>query len=505
MKKELLVWIILVVGCISFFGFNLGSLSYLKGDENYYFQSARRMISDHDWVTPRYHHHIRFEKPPFYYWLVAGSFKIFGVSWPVARFSSVLFGMLTALLVYLMARNFFGKKEALFSVLVLVSNELFFRYSRLCVSDVTLVFLITLSLFLFIKSYKTNRDSYFILSFIPMGLAVLTKGPVGLILVILITFVFGIRYRASRSVFRIKNLFLGILLFLAVTLPWFIAMINIHKEVFLEHIWSVELVNKVVFTPKIQKSLIESLWHYTRNFGYYIPVVLFSFLPWSIFLPFALLSKKVKKSEGRYFALSWFWVVFIFFSIAGFKHTHYMLALSPALAMIIGIYLVNFRKLAVTVGILSVMIFVSLTGFLLPTFDDGGLRVFSLKIASEIKHDEKLGMASGQFNIKKLGVHLNNLISSPYEKSGDDLAQYVRINKSDNLIPFLQSKKRVFVLITKTDYLKYVPTQLRRELYILERHLVWRKIKLNRNVLELILSGNLEQLKEEAYLVSNQR
>jgi len=53
--------------------------------------------------------------------------------------------------------------------------------------------------------------------------------------------------------------------------------------------------------------------------------------------------------------------------------------------------------------------------------------------------------------------------------------------------------------------LKYVPTQLRRELYILERHLVWRKIKLNRNVLELILSGNLEQLKEEAYLVSNQR
>ena len=64
MKKDLLVCAILAICCIAFFGFNLGSLSYLKGDENYYFQGGRRMIRDADFITPRYHHHIRFDKPP---------------------------------------------------------------------------------------------------------------------------------------------------------------------------------------------------------------------------------------------------------------------------------------------------------------------------------------------------------------------------------------------------------------------------------------------------------
>ena len=90
-----------------------------------------------------------------------------------------------------------------------------------------------------------------------MGLAALTKGPVGPILVILTIFVFLIINRGRGSNIKLWGLFLGILLFLAVTLPWFIAMANIHKEAFLEHIWSVEIVNKAVLSPTAGKTLLE--------------------------------------------------------------------------------------------------------------------------------------------------------------------------------------------------------------------------------------------------------
>ena len=345
-----------------------------------------------------------------------------------------------------------------------------------------------------------------------MGLATLTKGPLGLILPILILLIFLTNYRGRTSIIGIRGAVLGILLFLAVTLPWFVKMVGIHGEDFTRHVWTVEVVTKALLYSKAQKTLAETIWYYVRSFGYYVPVALFSFLPWSAFLPFALFSKKSGKSDGYRFALSWFWVVFIFFSVAGFKHTHYMLILSPALAMIVGTYLARvsekrpgFKKVPVTIGVLAILLLLSMTGFILPHFDDGALRVFSLKIAAEIEKDEQIGMASRQFNIKKLGIHLNNLISSPYELSGDDLAQYVYINKKGNLTSFLKSSNRVFTLITKADYEQYVPAGLRSGLHILEKHKVWKRFKFNDELLRAISSGDLSQLKEEAYLVSNKK
>ena len=78
--------------------------------------------------------------------------------------------------------------------------------------------------------------------------------------------------------------------------------------------------------------------------GYYIPVVLFTFAPWSLLLPFALKRFRTDKNEDRVFILSWFWCVFAFFTLASFKHTHYMLLLSVPLAMIAASFFENAKK-----------------------------------------------------------------------------------------------------------------------------------------------------------------
>lgn len=501
--KTYIIVAVLLLGCVAFLSFNLGDLSFLKGDENYYFSSSRRMIREGDWITPRYHHHIRFEKPILYYWIVALFFKIFGASWAAARISSVVFGSLTVLLTYLLGLRFLTKSAALLSAVILASAFIFFQYSRLVVADITFLFFITLSLFLFVKGDKEGKRTYFILSFVPLGLSVLTKGPLGLAIVALIILTYIILTK-KYNLLKDMKLPLGLILLFIIILPWPLLMVKMHGQEYLNHIWEVETVDKAMGSIFKIKEVDNLTLFAIKYLGYYIPVVIFSFVPWGLFLPFGLFRKiNTNKDEGRIFLLSWFWAVFLFFTVVSFKHTHYMLLLSPPLAMIVADFFSD-KKIAIIVATITIMVYLSLIGFILPAMDDGVLKDFSLVLSSKIiEQDEEVGIASEGFNLKKLGVHLNNLVSTPYELSGDDLTQY-RLIKKDELIPFLESKKRVFCLIKKKDFIAFLPTELQNRLYILEKSFMWKELDLKESLTPM-LNMDLESLKEEVYLISNWR
>jgi uncharacterized protein YcgL (UPF0745 family) len=306
------------------------------------------------------------------------------------------------------------------------------------------------------------------------------------------------------------HLILGISLLLLIALPWPIIMYNIHGQEYLSHLWEVEAVDKAVGSVTKLEHVDNYLWFGLKYIGYYIPVVIFSFAPWSLLLPFTLRKVKAGKKEDRIFILCWFWSVFIFFTIASFKHTHYMLLLAPPLAMIVAFFLASAKNVfvkqraPVIITVATFLVLISLTGFILPALDDGALKMFSLKLASEVEEqDEEIGTASKGFNLKKIGIYLNNLVADTDQLGGDDLAQYRLINK-DYLVPFLKSKRRVYCLITKRDYLSSVPRELRNRFYILEKNMMWSKFNLKK-YLSLIFKEGWGALKEEGYLISNRR
>ena len=502
--KPLIVGILLFLACVVLFGFNLGDLSMLKGDENYYFSGAKRMIADDDWVTPRYHHHIRFEKPPLFYWVIAISFNLLGVSWLAARAASAFLGCLTVFLTYLLSLRFFSRKVAVLSASMLATSFLFFSYARLAVIDMTFLFLITLSLFFFVKG-KDDNKAFLLLAFIPMGLSVLAKGPLGLLVVGLVILAYIITTREFRLL-KEMNLFLGIIILTLIILPWPMRMIAEHGDTFIKHIWEVEALDKTVGSfLKIGK--ITNIPRFALKYlGYYVPVVMFSFAPWGLFLPFGIFRKfKNAKNRGSAFVLSWFWVVFLLFTLASFKHTHYMLLLSPPLAIIVAnLFSRKGAKAAIVISIITAILYISVVGFILPALNDNALKNFSLTLVSEVKLDEKIGLASREFNLKKLGVNLNNLVSGPYEASADDLARYKQVSKDGRLIPFLESDERVYCLITKDDYLKKVPEGLRNKLHILDTNPVWKKFDID-EVTRAIIDKDLNQLRQDSYLISNSR
>jgi 4-amino-4-deoxy-L-arabinose transferase-like glycosyltransferase len=103
MKKYLFL-IILIAVFISFF--RLGSVTLFDVDEAVFAQATKEMIENADWITPTYNGENRYDKPILFYWLMAASYKVFGINEFAARFPSALSGVLLVLSVFLFVGHF---------------------------------------------------------------------------------------------------------------------------------------------------------------------------------------------------------------------------------------------------------------------------------------------------------------------------------------------------------------------------------------------------------------
>ena len=78
-------WIIVTLLCLILFFFQLGSLPLMDPDEPVYAQTAKEMLAAGDWLSPRIFGEVWFDKPPMYYWLVAGVTMLLGPTEWAAR------------------------------------------------------------------------------------------------------------------------------------------------------------------------------------------------------------------------------------------------------------------------------------------------------------------------------------------------------------------------------------------------------------------------------------
>jgi 4-amino-4-deoxy-L-arabinose transferase-like glycosyltransferase len=318
-----IITIILVAGFIMFF--QLGKLSLMDPDEPVYAQTAREMVAANDLVSPRIYGDFWYDKPPMYYWLVAGAFKIFGQNEFAARFPSALFAVCGVLLVYYQGKTIINNRAGLISALILSTSIEYFYLGKAAVTDMTLTFFITASLLCYLK--KKYYAAY-----IAAGLAVLTKGPIGLALPAMIILLHLTLTRRLGDLKHIK-IFRGGLLVLAVSLPWYLAMYHFHGMDFINTFLGYHNITRFL-QPEHPDG---TLWYY------YIPVLIIGFFPWTIFLVqsvwSALRDRNDQKSSILLFFVIWAIVVFGFFTASQTKLVSYILPMYPPLALIAGWYI----------------------------------------------------------------------------------------------------------------------------------------------------------------------
>ncbi|MFH1406729.1 MAG: glycosyltransferase family 39 protein [Candidatus Omnitrophota bacterium] len=346
MKRISLV-LIIILAAYGIFFFRLGERSLWDPDEPRYAQAAREMLETGDFITPTFNHELRFDKPPLTYWLITLAYKIFGVSEFSARFFPALFGLGTIFLTYLIATVLADKKAGFISAAVLATSAEFAVLSRVCTPDIILCFFITLAVFLFLKKRL-------ILSFGAMALAVLTKGPVGLVLPALIFGMF-ILFAKKREYAPPKDIFIGGALFLILALPWYYLVISQHGKGYVESFFVFHHLER----------FFSSEFHHSEPFYYYIPMFLAGFLPWSVFLPWAI------KNKPKLFLILWAAVPFVLFSLSKAKIPNYILPMFPAAAIMVGDFIEKRKLEKIFKGTVIFMIITGIAVFLfiIPRFD----------------------------------------------------------------------------------------------------------------------------------------
>ncbi len=331
-----------IVGILLFLSYLLlmfgnGVLSLTHPDEVFYIQSAKEMIAKNSWDTPYIFDAPQFEKPIFSYWLFMIAIKIFGLNAFAGRFAPALFGMLAVPVIYGITWVMFKNKRLSFlSGLVLMSSVIHLALSRAVLTDMIFSVWVMLSIGAFYWGYENRQHKNYgiLLSFIFSGIAILTKGllgfcfPAGTILLFLLL-------RKDFGFFKTLSTLWGVLLLLAIALPWHILMYQRFGSVFLqEYFQNVHI-----------RRLLEAEHQKSNTWYFYLLTIISGSMPWMVFMiPAAgMFIRKLKEKAGDFqpflFLLCWMIGIFIFVQPAHSKLASYILPIFPAVAIVLAYYL----------------------------------------------------------------------------------------------------------------------------------------------------------------------
>ncbi|HEX9454968.1 MAG TPA: glycosyltransferase family 39 protein, partial [Candidatus Binatia bacterium] len=165
--------------------YQLGAAALFEPDEGRNAEKAREILVLNDWITPHENFYPVLDKPIFFYWLIAFSYKLFGISEWTARLPSALAAFGTLGLIYWFTREHWGKRHALWAGLVLLTSAEFFVLARVVIFDMTLTFFLTLALIAFYEAgHKDNlnrRRGWCLLLYLSLAAGTLIKGLIGIV------------------------------------------------------------------------------------------------------------------------------------------------------------------------------------------------------------------------------------------------------------------------------------------------------------------------------------
>lgn len=333
-KKDISYLLTILLLTYFFFFINLGGYSLKEPDEGRYAEIPREMVEQGDYLVPHLNYVRYFEKPPLLYWATAVSYKLFGVNEWSFRFPNALAAFFCSVLLFYFGRKWFSGETGFFGAVILISSVGFFAMARIVTIDMLLTGLLFSAVVCFNEFYRERRSSYLYLFYASLAMATLAKGPVAPVLVGLSILVF---LYTEKDLSFLKTLFnvRGLLLYAVIAAPWFVAISIKEKEFF-----------QFFFIDQNILRFLTKKHHRSGPVYYFIPVLAAGMLPWSFFLPRAVM-RAWRMKELR-FLIIYSAVVFLFFSLSGSKLPPYILPVLPPLSLIMGRLFVSCRQGAVS-------------------------------------------------------------------------------------------------------------------------------------------------------------
>ncbi len=312
-----------LLGAVLFLLLN-GSLAVTDPVESNYTQTAKEMLLSGDYVSPRIFGNFWYDKPAFFYWELIAAFKVFGFTDFGARFFPAVFGVIGLWLAYFFARRIYDAQTAVLAGIMLATSVGYWVVSKSVITDATLfVFFNAVLVFFYLAYIGKNKNLYY-LCYLFAGLAVLTKGPIGILLPGLVVTIFIVLRRDFAEIPRMKPL--GFAIFFAVVALWYVPMYYLHGSDFINTFLGVHNVLRATVS---EHPMWDVWWYYSVLF-------FLIFFPWGfVTLPPALWSwfksRRIPSFDREEtFLLVWALTINIFYQMMATKYTTYtMPALLP--------------------------------------------------------------------------------------------------------------------------------------------------------------------------------
>lgn len=340
------LWTVFAAVVVLWFA-NLGTRDLLHPDEGRYAEIAREMSVTGDWVTPRLNGLKYFEKPPLQYWITAAAYRIFGVHEWTARLWPALAGLLAVVAIGIAGRALEGPALGAFAALALSGTVWQCGMAQIVSLDSGLSFFLTLTFAGLVIAQRPGtgamtRRRWMWVAWAAMAGATLSKGPIGVVLPAGALVVYSLVNR-DAEIWQRLHLTSGLMLFLILVAPWFIAVSRANDE-FLSFFFIHEHLERFL-TEEHQRV---GPWYY------FVPLALAGSLPWLVVLAFGI--RRAWRDGGaaprmfswRRLALVWAAFVFVFFSLSGSKLPSYILPMFAPLALVAGDLLLRQHPLALS-------------------------------------------------------------------------------------------------------------------------------------------------------------
>jgi len=344
---------------ISFWGILSACVVYVVGwfitvmdpDSAQYASITREMLERGDYLTFTDQGREYLDKPPLLFWLSGISFQLFGINHVAFRIPAFLATLLALYSTYRLAALYYGKNTGYLAALILATTQAVFLINHDVRTDTNLMCWFVFSMWQLAAYLETKKSMHFIWGFTGVGLAMLAKGPIGMVAPALGIFMHLVLKKEWKQLFN-PTWLLGLIIVGIVLLPMSYGLyvqFDQHPEKIVNGLTGVSGLRFYYWIQSFGRITGENIWKNNTGPFFLSHTTLWAFFPWSIFLVLGLFREgkniflhwrgKVKQEEFLiFFGLI---LPFMALSTSAYQLPHYAFVVYPLAAIVAAKYILH--------------------------------------------------------------------------------------------------------------------------------------------------------------------
>ena len=300
-------------------------------DAAQYAAMSREMLVNHHYLTVLWKGLDYLDKPPLLFWLAALSFKLFGVSTIAYKVPSLLMTLLGFYATFRLGKLFYGKNVGLLAAILLSSCQAFIYFTNDVRTDANLAAAVILALWQIMELLQTRKTIYFFGACMGIALAMLAKGPIGLMVPLCAIGSYCFARREPGILFK-WYWYAGLALVLLLLTPMLWGLYRqFGPRGLVFYFW----------TQSFGRITGQSAWRDSSGYFYFVHTFLWAFLPWMLLACYGIgvqIAQVVKRKtspggEKETLLLGGILLPFIALSCSHYKLPHYIFVVFPFVAI----------------------------------------------------------------------------------------------------------------------------------------------------------------------------